>query len=93
MYILNSVLLYDEETPTSSQQVGRLQPSSKRIPSLRCQPHLSEQEIEAAYQAFKAKYGSVSLGAIRAELTSNTAFTDVLALDAGPVERLIYIYI
>lgn len=73
--------------PTSSQGVGnfRLAPSSKRIPSLKCQPSLTEQEIEAAYQAFKAKYGSVSLGAIRAELNSNTAFTDVLALDARPL--------
>ena len=39
-------------------------------------------QVEAAYLAFKAKYFSVTLGAIRSELTSNTAFSDVLALEA-----------
>lgn len=38
-------------------------------------------QVEAAYAAFKAKYFSVTLGAIRSELTSNTAFSDVLALE------------
>lgn len=37
--------------------------------------------MEAAYAAFKVKYFSVTLGAIRSELTSNTAFSDVLALE------------
>lgn len=52
-----------------------------RIPQLKCQPPLTEGEVEAAYGAFKAKYFSVTLGAIRSELTSNTAFSEVLALD------------
>ena len=38
-------------------------------------------QVEAAYGAFKAKYFSVTLGAIRSELTSNTAFSEVLALE------------
>ncbi|CAK9062526.1 Hypothetical protein (Fragment) [Durusdinium trenchii] len=55
--------------------------SSKRIPSVKCHPPLTENEVTAAYAEFKAKYHSVTLGAIRSELESNTAFSNVLALD------------
>ena len=41
-------------------------------------------QVEAAYSAFKAKYFSVTLQAIRSELTSNTAFSEVLALEPWP---------
>eukprot|EP00913_Durusdinium_trenchii_P016820 g15810.t1 len=58
--------------------------SSKRIPSVKCHPPLTENEVTAAYAEFKAKYHSVTLGAIRSELESNTAFSNVLALAARP---------
>ena len=66
--------------PSLGLTKGGLAPKT-RVPSVKCQPPLTEGEVEAAYVAFKAKYHSVTLGAIRSELTSNTAFSDVLALD------------
>lgn len=35
----------------------------------------------AAYGAFQAKYRQVTLAAVRMELSSNSGFSDVLALD------------
>ncbi|CAJ1332852.1 unnamed protein product [Effrenium voratum] len=55
--------------------------SRRSLPSVRCQPALSEGEALAAYGAFQAKYRQVTLAAVRMELSSNSGFSDVLALD------------
>ncbi|CAE8633316.1 unnamed protein product, partial [Polarella glacialis] len=80
---------------TSSRLAPGKKAEASKVSKLPTSPALSAGEAAAAYQALRAKYRSVNVAAVRAELGCNRSVSDVLALDrssAAPGETVFVRY-